>query len=561
MKYYLEYKNREEFDKLTEYYKDYYGYIRPSECKIPPGFIIENNILEWKHFEKYPPADAKKITFKEWEEMINPKLKWEKGAYVRYLGTKKGETLDEKWEKYFNTPGLKAGDVGIINVIYNNNSIFIRDAIRESTDGVFCKKDLQLITKEEYEAGLRDPNKTYDFNEGDLVVIMMLHGAINWNDRYTPNKQGEILKLGGKYWGKGNCTIKDVNAFTSIPFISKISPAGDAYEKITGLKFRHATPEEIAYYNTIGLGANINDMKKPFNIDTYIPKGELIGVPNDIIKVMLQRQVEQGNPEDVTVFEKNNNADRDQNGFYWSNTIEGDYIWNDVIVETNFKSFYEFHKSKSDSDWKIAIHTDDKRISRPHLIDYLLSLHQDATNKHNLTGQDCNRYYYLDSKLNIGAYSKVLDNYKVIEEKDLPNYPKTSHNSPLNLKFVVKHSKIIGRLFDKIVKTNIYEKTSFTYICYPHYNNSHLYNTVPSGYVEISEQEAIDRLNAIISIYPVIPSEAFNKIKEQPNKIITIKKQSLTEQLCKIIEKEPDNIPVTSIFPEKRKSIINELKF
>lgn len=239
MKYYLEYKDREEFDVLNKYYNEIWGYAKPglNSSNPNPGFIIENDKLIWRQSGNNPPIDAKKITFKEWEELVNPKLEWKIGAYVKYLGTKEGVKKGSNWEMWFRDKGLKAGDVGII---YNINHHFfeINDNIRDSAVGSFTKEDLQLITKEEYEAGLKYANKstpkTYDFNEGDLVVITMVHGKTEWDDKYMSYKQGEILKLGGEYWGRRDCTIKDVNAFTSIPFISKIRPDGDAYEKITG---------------------------------------------------------------------------------------------------------------------------------------------------------------------------------------------------------------------------------------------------------------------------------------------------------------------------------------
>ena len=40
-------------------------------------------------------------------------------------------------------------------------------------------------------------------------------------------------------------------------------------------------------------------------LENYIPKGKLEGFPKEIIARMLDCQEEQGNPRDVTVFEKN----------------------------------------------------------------------------------------------------------------------------------------------------------------------------------------------------------------------------------------------------------------
>lgn len=106
MKYYLEYKDREEFNALCKHYDTHYAYGDQKEIlgDYPYGFIINNNRLDWKPSYQQTPADTKKITFKEWKEMINPKLEWKKGAYVKYLGTKEGSKSDEGWEIYFNHP-------------------------------------------------------------------------------------------------------------------------------------------------------------------------------------------------------------------------------------------------------------------------------------------------------------------------------------------------------------------------------------------------------------------------------------------------------------------------
>jgi hypothetical protein len=216
------------------------------------------------------------------------------------------------------------------------------------------------------------------------------------------------------------------------------------------------------------------------------------------------------------------------------------------------------------------------------MIDYLLSLHKDATNdKPVLDGYDKEVYYYLRKDADylepyISIAKTLPKGYKVIEEKDLPNYPKTEtfevpHGSPLDLKFVVKSSINVLKLLDKLKGFgHDYENYGFTYkyINYPFCNCSHLCDSIPSGYVEISEHEAIDRLTSIINgtflirTRPSVHSSVSNgNPNTYSNTTVSTKKQSLTEQLCKIIEKEPVSTSVTSLFPTKRKSIINKLKF
>lgn len=530
-------------------------------------------------------------------------------------------------------------------IVYKNNKWRINNIPNE---------DSQLMDHEEF---LKCRPKTYEFNEGDLVVVTKFLGDTNYKDTAFDN--GEIIQLGGQYWNTGDYMLDKINTFKSIAFISKNSSEGNGYSNQTNTEFRHATPEEIAYYNKVGIGANINDMKKPFNIDTYVPKGQLVGIPNDIIKVMLQRQVEQGNPEDVTIFEKNKKNGKHEGGFDWHKTPEIN-IWTNVIVHMNFESFYEFHKPKSDlpfkigdevtilskpgtwatmaggdcgldevkypyiftvkniakhcsgtpdeyiaifdgiygwtyyedifikaepkedNSWKIAVKTDDECKNRPYMISYLLSLHKDATNDRPvLEGYDKKVYYYLRKdtdypKPYISITHTLPKGYKVIEEKDLPNYPKTKtfevpHDSPLDLKFVVKSSMNVLKLLDKLKGSeHHYENYGFTYkyINYPFCDGSHLCDSIPSGYVEVSEHEAIDRLTSIINgtflirTRPSVHSDISNgNPNTYSNITVSTKKQSLTEQLCKIMEKKPIEIKTNSIFPPKRKSIINNLKF
>lgn len=56
--------------------------------------------------------------------------------------------------------------------------------------------------------------------------------------------------------------------------------------------------------------------------------------PEKVVNLMLKRQVEQGNKEDVTVFEKNKQAS--EGGFIWEITPEYYEFWRDVIINRKF---------------------------------------------------------------------------------------------------------------------------------------------------------------------------------------------------------------------------------
>ena len=70
-------------------------------------------------------------------------------------------------------------------------------------------------------------------------------------------------------------------------------------------------------------------------------KGQLEGFPREIVERMLECQVEQGNPRDVSIFERTPNADQSSKGFNWRDTIEGDHWWSKIIDYKNFDTFFK----------------------------------------------------------------------------------------------------------------------------------------------------------------------------------------------------------------------------
>lgn len=76
-------------------------------------------------------------------------------------------------------------------------------------------------------------------------------------------------------------------------------------------------------------------------------QGELHDVPKEVVDKMLERQVEQGNPESIAVFEKEIIADKDGGGFDWSDTEEDLDFWEAVLMENNFDFFFKVYP-KSD---------------------------------------------------------------------------------------------------------------------------------------------------------------------------------------------------------------------
>ena len=77
-------------------------------------------------------------------------------------------------------------------------------------------------------------------------------------------------------------------------------------------------------------------------------KGQLQGFPPEVVEKMLERQVEQGNKRDVSVFEGWSCQSKDNGGFRWSDTIEGSNFWMQVIDKKDFRLFFrEYPKSNN----------------------------------------------------------------------------------------------------------------------------------------------------------------------------------------------------------------------
>ena len=74
-------------------------------------------------------------------------------------------------------------------------------------------------------------------------------------------------------------------------------------------------------------------------------KGQLEGFPEEVVEKMLDRQVGQGNPRNVGVFEKNKTVG--VRAFSWTNTPEGQYFWDEVIANRNFNLFFEKYPKQS----------------------------------------------------------------------------------------------------------------------------------------------------------------------------------------------------------------------
>ena len=76
-------------------------------------------------------------------------------------------------------------------------------------------------------------------------------------------------------------------------------------------------------------------------------KGQLEGFPREIVERMLEYQVEQDNQRNISVFERDKNADKRQGGFTWENTLEGHDFWDRILLYGKLDTFFNKYTKTS----------------------------------------------------------------------------------------------------------------------------------------------------------------------------------------------------------------------
>lgn len=82
-------------------------------------------------------------------------------------------------------------------------------------------------------------------------------------------------------------------------------------------------------------------------------KGTIKDFPEEIVDRMLECQVEQGNPKDVSIFESNRHAGR-KKGFAWKETKENHDFWKAIIYYKKFEKFYERYPKPTISKFEVG---------------------------------------------------------------------------------------------------------------------------------------------------------------------------------------------------------------
>ena len=79
-------------------------------------------------------------------------------------------------------------------------------------------------------------------------------------------------------------------------------------------------------------------------------KGKIGNFPIEVVQKMVERQVEQGNEADVTVFQRHKTYGKSDGGFTWDETEENYEFWDEVISEENFGLFFEKYPKEKEVD-------------------------------------------------------------------------------------------------------------------------------------------------------------------------------------------------------------------
>lgn len=83
-------------------------------------------------------------------------------------------------------------------------------------------------------------------------------------------------------------------------------------------------------------------------------------VDKAILELILIRQKEQGSSPDLSVFQNDSHADRDQGGFRWSTTPEGFTFWQEILYYKNYNVFHTYYNVV----WKNPFQTEKDNIKK-----------------------------------------------------------------------------------------------------------------------------------------------------------------------------------------------------
>lgn len=194
--------------------------------------------------------------------------------------------------------------------INNERNAYSNKGLYNFTDGYFISNGHTEITMDQFKQYVMNKDLKTEFKEENSEDRFKVGDWIISPTAEEPCAD-QIISINSKYY-----VTNETNNDTSILGFNKYCET-----------LRLATQDEIE--------------RSPHYKSNNIYKGDLEGFPSEIVKKMLERQVEQGNTRDISIFIGDIYAERELSGFDWCDTVEGLDFWSEVIENKKFDLFFK----------------------------------------------------------------------------------------------------------------------------------------------------------------------------------------------------------------------------
>ena len=138
-------------------------------------------------------------------------------------------------------------------------------------------------------------------------------------------------------------------------------------------------------------------MEKIYKVVNEDLVGELREFPLAVVQKMIERQVMQGNPANVKVFQADTTAEQLDGGFEWEDSPEGWDFWDKVIAGMEFNVFFERYP-ESNRVYIVAA----SEVAHENGENVIKTLEKyGGINTNNYSGGDFGAIYYIEPRTNI----------------------------------------------------------------------------------------------------------------------------------------------------------------
>ena len=172
----------------------------------------------------------------------------------------------------------------------------------KETENATSQKWGKLKTADELNAVIDDVEKSSLCIQGELPIVRLMI--------YSDDQCMAIIE--NPLWDCVNDESEDSHVVMTVPFISR-----------------------DGWFGTVKDWVN-----NRFGITNEDMTGSLNGFPVGVVTKLLELQMSQNGKEDICVFQKDACSDKNEGGFLWKETEEGDEFWGEVIDERNFELFF-----------------------------------------------------------------------------------------------------------------------------------------------------------------------------------------------------------------------------